>query len=89
MEGIAGKGTRLFNAVCELDLEGIVANRMSDPYTPETKWFKIPEHPNGPRRPHPQAPTALPSLIRVIGTFCGPRQESGGKIFHFREGSRL
>ena len=33
--------------------------------------------------------TALPSLIRVIGTFCGPRQESGGKIFHFREGSRL
>jgi hypothetical protein len=30
--------------------------------------------------------TALPSLIRVIGTFCGPRQESGGKIFHFREG---
>ena len=42
MDGIAGDGRRLFEAVCELDLEGIVAKRISDPYGPETKWFKIP-----------------------------------------------
>jgi ATP-dependent DNA ligase len=42
MEGISGEGTRLFNAVRELDLEGIVAKRRSDPYAPETEWFKIP-----------------------------------------------
>jgi bifunctional non-homologous end joining protein LigD len=42
MEGIAGEGSRLFHKVCELDLEGIVAKRMSDPYPLETKWFKIP-----------------------------------------------
>jgi bifunctional non-homologous end joining protein LigD len=42
IDGIAGQGTRLFQAVCELDLEGIVAKRIADPYAPETKWFKIP-----------------------------------------------
>jgi ATP-dependent DNA ligase len=28
--------------VCDHDLEGIVAKRLSDPYARETKWFKIP-----------------------------------------------
>jgi len=35
------KGTRLYQAVCELDLEGIVAKRMSDPYAKGTRWFEI------------------------------------------------
>jgi ATP-dependent DNA ligase len=42
MDGIVGAGSRLFQAVCKLDLEGIVAKRMSDPYAPGTRWFKIP-----------------------------------------------
>ena len=42
MDVIAGRGTRLFQAVCALDLEGIVAKRMSDPYGTGTTWFKIP-----------------------------------------------
>jgi bifunctional non-homologous end joining protein LigD len=42
MDGIAREGTRLFRAVCQLDLEGIVANRMTDPYGAETESFKIP-----------------------------------------------
>jgi hypothetical protein len=33
--------------------------------------------------------TAFLVLIRVMGTFCGPRQESRGKILHFREVSSL
>jgi bifunctional non-homologous end joining protein LigD len=41
MVGAAGEGSRLFQLVCELDLEGIVAKRMFDPYGPETKWFKV------------------------------------------------
>ena len=37
-----GCGKSLFNAVCEFDLEGIVAKRLNDPYEPErTKWWKI------------------------------------------------
>ena len=37
-----GCGKSLFNAVCEFDLEGIVAKRLNDPYDPErTKWWKI------------------------------------------------
>jgi ATP-dependent DNA ligase len=39
--GVVGKGSRLFQKVCELDLEGIVANRMSDPSGPDTIWFKM------------------------------------------------
>jgi ATP-dependent DNA ligase len=32
----------LFRAVCELDLEGIIAERLEDPYDAErTKWWKI------------------------------------------------
>ena len=31
-----------FQAVCDLDLEGIVAKRMTDAYEPEqTKWWKV------------------------------------------------
>ena len=43
MDGIAGKGRRLFQAVCELD-PCIVAKPISDLCAPETKWFKIPNH---------------------------------------------
>jgi ATP-dependent DNA ligase len=32
----------LYRKVCEFDLDGIVAKRMSDPYGADTKWFKIP-----------------------------------------------
>src|SRR5947209_8653335 len=37
-----GQGRPLFSAVCKLDLEGIVAKRLADPYRPRTKWWKIP-----------------------------------------------
>jgi ATP-dependent DNA ligase len=35
-------GRSLFNAVCEFDLEGIIAKRLNDRYEPDrTKWWKI------------------------------------------------
>jgi bifunctional non-homologous end joining protein LigD len=34
-------GNELFEAVCRLDLEGIVAKRKADPYGTETAWHKI------------------------------------------------
>jgi bifunctional non-homologous end joining protein LigD len=37
MDGIAGEGRRL-QAVCELDLEDIVAKRTTDPYG-NTRWL--------------------------------------------------
>src|SRR5262245_29789099 len=37
-----GCGKSLFKAVCELDLEGIVAKKLADPYEPDrVKWWKI------------------------------------------------
>jgi ATP-dependent DNA ligase len=41
VDGMAGNGTALYRKVCEFDLEGVVAKRMSDPYGPNTKWFKV------------------------------------------------
>ena len=41
-EIFVGEGRPLFSAVCKLDLEGIVAKRLADPYGPQTKWWKIP-----------------------------------------------
>src|SRR3954454_25152379 len=41
LDGIAGEGTRLYQRVCKLDLEGIVAKRSGDPYAPNTPWLKI------------------------------------------------
>ena len=38
---VIGESAALFGAVCKLDLEGIVAKRLGDPYAPQTKWFKI------------------------------------------------
>jgi bifunctional non-homologous end joining protein LigD len=35
------EGKALFEAACRLDLEGIVAKRSDDPYSPETAWYKI------------------------------------------------
>lgn len=32
---------RLFEAAADMDLEGIVAKRRSDPYAPDTEWLKI------------------------------------------------
>jgi bifunctional non-homologous end joining protein LigD len=40
-EPFFGEGRPLFNAVCKLDLEGIVAKRLEDSYSPKTKWWKI------------------------------------------------
>jgi bifunctional non-homologous end joining protein LigD len=34
-------GRELFEAACQLDLEGIVAKRKEDPYGPKTTWCKI------------------------------------------------
>ena len=39
--GVRGRGRDLFRAVERLDLEGIVAKRLLDPYTPDTIWRKI------------------------------------------------
>ena len=33
-------GGELFEAVCRLDLEGIVAKRKADPYEEQTRWDK-------------------------------------------------
>jgi bifunctional non-homologous end joining protein LigD len=38
-------GRELFEAVCGLDLEGIVAKRKADPYDRQTRWLKI-KNPN-------------------------------------------
>jgi ATP-dependent DNA ligase len=38
---IAERGRDLFAAVERLDLEGIVAKGKTDPYRPETVWYKI------------------------------------------------
>ncbi len=39
---VNGKGTELYRAICEMDLEGIVAKRKDGLYTPdETSWIKI------------------------------------------------
>ncbi len=38
---IEERGRDLFAAAERLDLEGIVAKRMEDPYHPETVWYKI------------------------------------------------
>jgi bifunctional non-homologous end joining protein LigD len=43
-EHVEGSGTALFQRVCELDLEGIVAKQMFGPYVTEREhstWFKI------------------------------------------------
>ncbi len=37
----AVKDPALFDVVVEMDLEGIVAKRRGDPYTPETEWLKV------------------------------------------------
>jgi len=48
------KGVDLFRAVCEMDLEGIVAKRKDGMYTPtETTWVKI------------KNPRYLTSVLRV------------------------
>ena len=39
--GVRRRGRGLFAAVERLDLEGIVAKRLADPYTPDTVWRKI------------------------------------------------
>jgi bifunctional non-homologous end joining protein LigD len=38
---IEGRGRDLLAAAQQLDLEGIVAKRNTDPYAPETTWYKI------------------------------------------------
>ena len=39
--GVRGSGRDLFAAVERLDLEGIVAKRLADLYTPDTVWRKV------------------------------------------------
>jgi ATP-dependent DNA ligase len=34
-------GRELFDSVCGMDLEGIVAKRKADPYEARTAWYKI------------------------------------------------
>jgi ATP-dependent DNA ligase len=39
--GVPGRGRDLFAAVERLDVEGVVAKRLADPYTPDTIWRKM------------------------------------------------
>jgi bifunctional non-homologous end joining protein LigD len=39
--GVRGRGRDLFATVERLDLEGVVAKRLADTYTPDTVWRKI------------------------------------------------
>jgi bifunctional non-homologous end joining protein LigD len=36
-----GCGKSLYQTVCRFDLEGIVAKKLSDQYSPQTQWFKL------------------------------------------------
>ena len=41
-DGVTGEGRRLFQLVAGMDLDGIVAKRLADPYAPgSTIWWKI------------------------------------------------
>jgi hypothetical protein len=39
--GVRGRGWDLFKAVERLDLKGMFAKRLADPYTPDTVWRKV------------------------------------------------
>src|SRR6266516_2216634 len=42
IDWVIGEGKAAFQAVCDLDLEGIVAKRMTDAYEPgKTRWWKV------------------------------------------------
>ena len=41
VDGVTGRGRRLFDLVVAQDLEGLVAKRLDDPYGPATTWWKI------------------------------------------------
>jgi ATP-dependent DNA ligase len=38
---VTGTGHKLFELMCAHDLEGIVAQRLQDPYGPSARWLKI------------------------------------------------
>jgi ATP-dependent DNA ligase len=38
---IEGRGRDMLAAAQQLDLEGVVAERKSDPYVPEATWYKV------------------------------------------------
>ena len=40
-EPVLSEGIAAFKAVCDLDLEGLVAKRLRDPYWPRAPWWKI------------------------------------------------
>lgn len=40
-EHIAARGTDFFRAVCDHDLEGIVAKHKDEPYSPSARWIKV------------------------------------------------
>jgi len=41
-EPVLGEGITAFKAVCDLDLEGLIAKRLGDAYSPRTtRWWKI------------------------------------------------
>jgi len=40
-EPVLGQGKAAFKVACDLDLEGVVAKRLDDPYAARTKWWKI------------------------------------------------
>ncbi len=41
MLAVEEHGRELYEAAQRLDLEGIVAKRGADPYSPQTLWYKV------------------------------------------------
>jgi len=42
LDWVVGEGKAAFQAVCDLDLEGIVAKRLTDAYEPgKSRWWKV------------------------------------------------
>ncbi|MDB5224881.1 MAG: hypothetical protein JWO43_503, partial [Candidatus Adlerbacteria bacterium] len=35
------RGIHFFSSICKIDLEGMVAKKLSDPYHRLTKWYKV------------------------------------------------
>jgi bifunctional non-homologous end joining protein LigD len=42
VDGVPGEGRRLFGLIADMNLEGMVAKRLADPYAPGvTVWWKV------------------------------------------------
>jgi bifunctional non-homologous end joining protein LigD len=65
-----GRGRKLFELMCENDLEGLVAKRLKDPYGSRVRWFKVKNarysENEGRRELFDRSAGARPIIIRAI-----------------------